>query len=281
MPIFKEVFVYTEGDKGFTEVWYSDHPTLAVAATFESAFFSNLLQFRNALTTLRKIRISDVLNNRSTIIVNVNRSAPFSNSSAAISGASAIVTINSTDIASRRQVWLRGLDANQVVRDAVSGADRPPVSLLNNIRTYILTMAGSNYRVRALEKVNPATGFKNIISITSVAGAGSIKLTFGVAHGLVGGDRLIVSQANVKDYPGLNGHYGVIDVPDAQSLVIRYNMHVTGTFLLAKGRIRKESYVYGAINTSTSKFNFFSTRDTGRSPLGGRGRRSGVRIRSA
>ncbi len=281
MEFFKEVFVFTEGDKGFTEVWFSQAANISVASQFGAAFIDRCIAFRNSLTVLRKIRISSVENNRSTAIVNINRSMASSSNRAAISGAAAVYTINAPSISSRRQVWFRGLDAAQVIRNETSGADILLPGLDNNIKAYISALAGSNYMVRALGKINPVTGYNKITTVQATAGAGLATLTMQNDHGFAQNARIIVSQTNTKDFPGLNGHYTALAVPTTKSILIAYNLHVTGTFTATTGRIRAETYSYGAIDTRTSNFNFFGTRDTGRSPLGGRGRRTARRLRSA
>jgi hypothetical protein len=82
-----------------------------------------------------------------------------------------------------------------------------------------------------------------------------------------------------KLFPGLNGHWDT-DYINATTIQIRYNMAQAGPLSVTKGRLRPEQYAYGVINASSSGFNFYRSRRTGKSFLGGRGRRTSVHLRS-
>lgn len=280
MPFFKEVWQYTLGDKGFSEVWYSEESSLAQAATFPAALLNAAVAFRNALCTLRKIRVSSVDNNRNAVVVNANVSAPFSDRAPAPTGAAVIFTVVSTEKGSKRQVWFRGVDQLDIGRSPTTGRDTPSPQMINNMKAYLRQLVLFNYRVRSLLKLpGGGVGYRRITEVTSVANTGKVTLAFS-GDAVIASNRLIITQINPKDFPGLKGAFSVLRVIDATHVEIPYNMHVTGTFPTTTGRFRLQEYEYGRINADLCRFNFTAARDTGKSPLGGRGRRSAARIRS-
>lgn len=281
MAFFKEIWQYTQGDRGFTEVYYSIASTLASAATFPTGLINAAINLRNELTVLRKIRISDVANNRSSVVVNINRSPTVAGDGPDIVSTSAILTLNAPETGARRSLWLRGLDDGQVKRDPITGVDRPTAGLQTAMNTWIRQLANAGYHVQSLKKLGTAPLIYARISSITVSGPGSILLTMPTGFELTTSKRIILSQIDNKLFPGLNGHWAATAVT-SNTLTVGYNSHLANsTYLLTKGRSRPEEYQYGPIVASVSGFNKFGSRDTGRSPLGGRGRRGTRLSRSA
>lgn len=281
MAVFKIVFQYTQQDKGFTEVFYRQVDNITTASTFSPAFRQHIMAFRPTLTVLRKARVSDVLNNRSSVVVNINRAGGLGDLQPDITGAAAIYTLNAPTIPGRRNIWIRGLADNSVQRNALTGIDEPSASITTGVADWIGYLKRGNYCVRALARLGVAPLiYVNVLSLQSL-GAGSVVLTVPNTWNITASRRVILSQFDVKHFPGLNGHWTATPI-DATHFSVPYNNPCgAGTFPLTKGRTRPEEYVYGEIDPNTSDFNRFGTRDTGRNPLGGRGRRSVSRIRSA
>ena len=281
MPFFKIVFIYTQGDKGWNQVYYREEATLAAAASLDVNLQSKLVDWRANGTVLRKARVSDTLNNRNSLVVNINRPSQQVLSSPDITGAAAVVAHNSSAIGGRRFVWLRGIADIDINRDLNTGLDLPGPRLLAAIPQMGAYFIANNFRIRVLTKLGiPPNIYQPINSITGVVGSGQATLTFiGTSIPLVG-SRVIISRASQKDFPALNGHYTVLAV-GANTITIPYNLHFAGPFGLPNARFRPESYVYGAFDSFGGGFVKFGTRDTGKNPLGGRGRRTGQRLRSA
>jgi hypothetical protein len=275
MPFFKEVWQYTQLDQGFTEVYYSSAADLATAARFSDNFLLTALAFRSPLTQLRKIRVSDVLNPRATVVINVNLSGL---SQAAggpdVASTALIYTLVSTSPPSRRQVWFRGLSDADIIRNASTGVDEPSSDLLKYTGYFVSQLQLNSYCVRSLvPTTTPGYGYFAISSIV-VAGPGTVTLNTPVDTMFPVGTRIIISQVPVKEFDGLNGHY-VVTATGVKQLIVPYNSALPpGTYPIAKGRLRAEGYAYGIIRANLSKWNKQGKRDTGRNPLGGRGRRS-------
>lgn len=282
MAFFKCVFQYTQVDHGFTEVWYRAADNLQAAANFTNALLTAAINTKNHLTVLRKIRVSDVLNNRSAVVVNVNKTTALGPSNTPdICAASAVITINAPSIGAKRQLWMRGLDDNDILRDNSTGADRPSPQFTNFLNAYLLAFRNNNFQVRALSRLTGSPLVYTPLQSITVAGPGQVTVTVPPGFILTASRRIIISQASPKQFPGLNGHWSVTNATST-TFIIPYNCVLpNGVYALTKGRTRPEEYQYGVMDYNTSDFNRFGTRDTGRNPLGGRGKRSSHLLRSA
>jgi hypothetical protein len=280
MAQFKVVVQYTQTDSGFAEQYYREAADLAAASVFPTTLINAMIQTKCGPTVLRKIRVSNVANNRESVVIPVNRPSPFTTLNPDVVSTAAIVTLNSPSIGAKRQLWIRGLVDSDVQRAVGSGLDQPHASLLGEISALITRLNENQFRVRALTKINPpGVVYTDIAKIVSVEGAGEVTIRMAAPYVLPSPARVIITQVDPKLFPGLNGHW-TIQFVDTLNFKIRYRPHVFGTFDLAKGRWRPEAYVYGAIDPATSGFSNFGSRDTGKSPLAGRGRRSALLIRS-
>lgn len=281
MAFFKVVHQFTEADEGFTEVWYREAADLTAATAFSPTTIWNGILFRNALTVWRTIRVSDVLNNRNSLLIKVNQAATFSNSTPSVNNTALIYTVASPAVGASRQVWIRGLDQNAFGRAPTSGVDRPNPTTLNQIFNYLRKLQDEGYRVRSLKKITESgMSFRNITGITVVADTGFVTLNY-TGDPVAIGDDIIVSQINKKNFPGLSGKFKVQPASTAGNAIIRYNYHFAGPWPQLTGRFRPAVYNYGAFNLTRSDWSKLASRDTGGNPIHGRGRRSSSRIRSA
>lgn len=280
MANFKVVFQYTQFEKGFSEVFYRSAPSLEAAATFTQNFYDSMVKFRQSGVVLRKVRVSAVTNNRLTLLVNRNQAGLQTFDTPDVTGVACVLALASAATGKVRHVWIRGLFDKDVIRDVNSGQDRPSSALSNALVNYAASLVRAGFTIRSLVPiVPPAIVYNNISSLTSVADDGVVTINCDDAINLGASKRLIISQTNIKDFPGLNGHFTAFEI-NANQFKIRYNHHRTGTFKIRKGRIRPEEYEYGAITLALGGFLKFGTRDTGKNPLGGRGRRTATHIRS-
>lgn len=275
MANFKCVFQFTQPDKGFSEVYYRTASDLAAATVFDLETRRRAVRFRHKLTVLRAIRVSEVTNNRNAVVIRVNRSTDsIGIKEPDICSTAAVYTLNAPTTGARRQVWFRGLNDGDVLRDASNGADLPSADLISGIESWVRTLANNGFTVRALAKIDGVTiRYTNVTNII-VDANGIVNLTFPAGFTPTFSNRVILSQFDQKLWPGLNGAWFLTNVSTGV-YTIKYKSHLpAGTYIITKGRSRPEEFTYGAISANLSDFNKFSSRDTGRNPTGGRGRRS-------
>jgi hypothetical protein len=277
MPNFKIVFQYTQFNKGWSEVYYKTASDLATAAVIGPELLRASIVLRDPTVVLSKIRVSDTVNNRSSLIQQLNLQNGGIPAGPEPSGVAALISLNSQVPPASRKVWVRGLVDNFVSRNPLTGADSPPGNLVAAINDWILRLALNLFAIRSLVRLGPPpNNYTNILSITPVVGGGQV--TFNVAPGPVlnVGQLLTVTLINQKTFPGLKGLFSVI-ASTATTVVVAYNSTLVGPVVLTKGRFRQANYNYGVIVTTGSGFAGFVTRSTGRSPLGGRGAKRGAR----
>lgn len=280
MAFFKYVFQFTQGAKGFSEVYYGESDSIDNATKIGSVILNRMCALRPPLTILRKVRVSAVAGNRNSVPLTFNRPGTSPLLDPDVAGTSAVCNLVSTATGSRRQVALRGLPDDAISRNAANGLDEPQAQWQAYLTQFLRFLEEGRYMIRSLKKVGTSgITLQNITSIVAVANAGQVTVSTAAPMGVSTGAQVKLSQLDVKDWPGLNGIWTVVSAT-GNDFVIRYNFHTAGTFLITKGKCRNVDYDYGIINGSLSKFSHFGTRDTGRNPLGGRGRRPGVHIRS-
>jgi hypothetical protein len=286
MP-FKVVHVFSQNAQGFNEVYYNNAGSINdVGLIYSTSFITAALALKHPDCFWTKVRISDVANLRSTLIININRSGNGGTSTDTpdVTGTAAVVTLVSTTPAAVRQLWLRGLPDGYVIR-LEDGTDAPPWVFTNAIRVWTLALAAANFSVRSLNKVGASpNNYTTIASVSGTPGMGQATLTFpNGSYVPQSTARILISQVSPKILPGFNGHWSTSNLVTGSSTTtmnIPYNMPQAGPLNLIRGRFRPEVYNYGVINPTFGGFNFFRGRKTGRSPLVSRGRRTSVRLRS-
>jgi hypothetical protein len=277
MPNFKIVYQYTQPNKGWTETFYRTATDLPTAATQLPQVYLRALFMRDTLTVLNKIRISDVLNNRSSLVVPVNVSGPPGSAGPEGAGVAALVNLVSTTPPSSRKLWVRGIQDLMFNRIAASGVDNPSAGLINAINDWITYLAQYGYTIRSLAKVGAPPNNYITINSVGVVSPGSVNLNVTAGAVLATGQQIVVNQVNQKLFPGLKGIFSV-GICTATVVPIPYNSTMPiAIYPLTKGRFRQVNYNYGAISVTGSGFSNFSTRSTGKNPLGGRGARRGQR----
>jgi hypothetical protein len=285
MANFKIAFVYSQPiAKGFTEVYYRVADTIQQAATFSTNLLNHACNLRHPLTVLRKIRVSDTLGNRSSLVVAVNQGGNYLAGSGDqgpdITGVSAVCLLASVAKASSRRVWLRGLSDTAVTRSSTTGLDTPTEQLRSAINNWIASLSRNNFAIRSLVKLGtPPNVYQRINSITGTVAQGKVTVTFTGVNQAAVGQRIIISQVSPKLYPGINGHWTVLAI-GSNTFDIGYNLDQVPPSAVTVGKWRPEGYEYGQITEAISDFDHFGTRTTGAGFTAGRGRRRALHLRS-
>jgi hypothetical protein len=279
---YKIVFQYVEAGKGFQEVYYRNASTLQQAATIDTDLIYALTSFRNPLTYLKKARVSDTLNLRNTAVVNINTSSGYNPGNPAASGVCAVFQLNGLAPGGTRQLRLRGLNTGDMIRNPGTGADSMSADLTIRTNYLLNALQSRNFEIRSLiPTANTPTTWPQITSVTGTAGSGLITLNYMAGLVVTAGQYIKVTQVNQKLFPGLTGLFQAVAVTGT-SVTIKYNPAQTFAATgLQKGRFKIANFQYGIINATNSAFSQWSTRITGKDPTGGRGRRTGQRLRSA
>lgn len=280
MPDFKVVLQYSEAGKGFQEVFYRNASNIQAASTFDLDFRYAATSFRNPLTVLKKARVSEVTNNRNTAVINLNTSSTYNPGNPAVTGLAAVFNLNGLAPGGTRRIWLRGLTAVDIVRSQTTGDDQISSNLDLHTSYYFRKLQSLNFTIQFLTPTGTAPNiYQRITTLDGTAGAGVVRLTYVGTSPPVLGKLVKITQVSPKDWPGLNGLFKVLALA-GQTFDIAYNLHTTAVGAEVKtGRWRPANYLYGVIDSSRCEFGNFSTRITGKSPLGGRGRRTGTRLR--
>jgi hypothetical protein len=280
MPFFRLVFNYSTRDNGWSEVYYREATNIEQASTFTTNLQEALMDPRAKSVSLKTCRVSETTNNRNTLIKTFTRKGGL-DYTVDIASTAAILVLNAPTTGSRRHVWLRGLPDELVYTDENSGEQILDPILSQEITRYIRLISSNGFLIRSLAKLStPPNSYYTVRTLSATANAGFIILEFAQPFFLPADGLIIVSQFNIKDWPGLKGQFRATYV-DPTHVSIPYNWHTTGLFPVRTGRIRAANYLYGAISFASSGFLRFGSRDTGRGPIVGRGRRPGTRIRSA
>jgi hypothetical protein len=284
MAFFKCIFGFTQQGAQWSEVYYISSSTLQTAA-------QNCVNVQQAVTnpkvftsTLSKIRVSEVSNNRIAVTLNpqgiIGGTGGATNSPAVV-GIAAIYTLVSTVTGSSRKLWERGLARFDVLRTN-SGLDAPGPILQAAMSAKILALAQNVFCIQSVNKVTtPPDVWTNFTFINGVPGQGYVTLSWPTAIALPVAKNIVIRRMNNKLFPGLNGVFP-LQAATTTSVQVGWNTDVALVNVpVSTGRWRPWVYNYGAIDNTLSGFLDFNTRDTKKSPLGGRGARRGVRgIRS-
>jgi len=284
MAFFKEIWVSSQGGRGFNEVYYKSADDLDTAATYPLALINAALGMRSNLTILQKIRVSSVVGNRVTAVVNINR--PVTGGAGLdgpdVASTAAVYNLNSFSKGFTRRVWFRGLPDCQVRRDPSTGQDIPGATLATAAKNFIIKLASNGYQVRALFKLTGVAPLVNV-PITSVVvpvNPGTISLT-NAGFNTLDQQPYVVSLIDPKLFPGVNGirrAYG----NGNNELILRYRSALApGTFTQLRAHMRVASYDYGPITPGDNDFSKFGSRDTGKNSSGGRGRKTATKLFSA
>jgi len=287
----KVVLQFIQPSKGWEEVYYSIGSDLQTIANKWLSAAYQFIFYRDVITSLIKIRVTDTLNPRSTLIV--SPTTPLigthggGDRGAAVAGTSAVLALNpASGGGPKRFLWVRGLWQGDVGRYETNGQPWPSSSLrtaLNGNHMAALATVGAAIRWRSA--AGPTTSFRwmQATAVTGASATGQATISFLNPYDTTFslGDLVYFSQFDQKLYPALKGIYSVISYtagPPA-AITVAYQVPEGGTFPVTVGRFRLVQYNYSPISGTLGGFQNFGTRDTGKDPTGGRGRKSAKRLR--
>jgi hypothetical protein len=279
MPFYKVVFQYNQHQRGFSETFYRSGSSIQAASSIDNDLIGAALQMRGNNTILKTIRISEVSNNRRSVPIEKNQIASNIFIPDIVSSA-ALVRLIGVEPPASRNLWLRGLKDFETRRQYITGVDEPDGNLITAIREYMQLLAVNGFMIQSLVPMGVDPFLYRIIdNVTAVGNSGYIQVNTTAPFTLSASQRVIISQANQKDFPGLQGAFQAYAITPT-SFKIQYNYHQSGVYPLKTGRFRPQQYQYSPIVASLSTFKRFTSRDTGRAFGVGRGHRSGRKIRS-
>lgn len=276
----KVVCVFTQFSQGWTESWYHSGPSLSASAALwtNPAVLATIARWRGKGVILSAMRFIDVVNPRASIVRSLNyESDPATTGGPDLTGATAQLNFG-TATGKRRIMSVRGMQDNDIRRDAGSGAANPSAALLAALQEYIrqIVLVQFDY-IRNLTSTD-IIPWVNVVSFQPVAGnAGNTTVTTQAAHGLAEGDLVYFRRVQLNIFPGLRGNFRVVSVTNATQFVIAYRMPTGGLFAPVGTQTRKALYLYDAINAGS--FKGFTVRKTGRPFFLTRGRSRGAHLR--
>lgn len=285
MPTYRTVFqFYGGGTKPltFNEVYYVDATSPgAAAATMDPGFIGNRLACLDAGYFLKQVRISDIAQARVSLLANVGKAGTYDTTpNPAPPDVAVVLNLASSAVPARRKLWMRGIGSGLIKWDpvALQWGLSPGASV--RLSAWIQSLETQKYTILAHHKASEL-GFApiNVTGLTPIVGTQLTSLTTAVGHNFVAGNQVNLARFSAKDFPGLNGVYTVIAVPDNTHLTIAYTLPHLQAEVPGQGKVRLYSAVPGAtIDSKISGFAFVGVRKS-RDPIdNGRGsRRSPLR----
>jgi len=283
MPQFKQIWTYSTQGAQWSEVYYQNDTSLAESAKFSTAFLNKRLKFLNTATQLVKIRTSDILNPRASVVTPIRKDGQGygGNEEPENINTAAVCTLSSSAAPSSRRLWLRGLVNQDLRRSAGTGTTFITPRLQEAITAWIKELAAQSYCVNTILRVGQDNvKYFRIASVTPVANSGQAVLDIGGDWVYVVGSLGTISLASKKDLPGLNGTFTIVK-KTATTVTIDYQTPGNATITSSSARIKAKVPVTGAvINPALSGFSFAGSRKTKNALTGSRGAKSASRIRS-
>lgn len=283
MPVFKLALKFVQYTDTWQEVFYKTSDTINTAlAPFDLVFASVATAFRHPSCYLAAVRCQDMSQPR--VVRTISWPTPPAGAAGDtpdVTSTSAIWEIRDTTAALRRNIWLRGLNDDSVKRSSTTGQPVLAPAARTQIENYLQTLQTAGAQIKALDPIT-GTGAYRFFRVTNISVDASQLCTLTIDGGMtyLAGSRVILSQFDPKEWPGLNGHY-LAEVPTAGGFKVGYRAaKAVGNYPISKGRVRNEVFRYLTFALSQSRFIKFGSRNTKDSgPFGGRGARSTVRLR--
>jgi hypothetical protein len=285
MPYFKYVFTFTQFNQQWSEIWYGLNADLPTAASLLTvARVQPFVTPCCSSVTLIKARISDVANNRTSVVLQFNLFGGAGSVSPDVTNTAALLNISAPSVGATRKVWKRGLLDADVVRSSGSGLSLPSPNLNTNLAVYFANLVSQGFMVQAQTKVAippvPPNVWTNFSTVSATAGNQQLQIACPVPLTPAQYSLINITRVAQKEWPGLHGIFSVLQSA-AGVFTIGWNSPNTIVAANLAGRWRPVNYQYGNVVALGTGFQEFTSRKTGKNSQAGRGARSAQRLRHA
>jgi len=280
--MLKIVLFYNQGNRGWTETWWSEGETPPYTLnTALMNIFKLAVAFRSPLTTLEWVRFSVVGSPQK---VNSFRLA---NKVAAQTNPESPPDVVSTDAVwkmitdtfARRTISLRGLLDDSVVRDPVSGAPMPTAGLVSQVEAYLKAVQKAPWMIRSIKtSVNtPGWPKQKVTSVNAdpvVSTRSRLTLVTPLANIVVGDKLRFTGKVDPKALPLFPTSPTIIAITDGPPQVVTIEYEMPNNLIYFPTNLIASELQYNYEPIFSYDFQSLSKRDTGRPFGSGRGRRS-------
>lgn len=273
MPTYKTTFIFNEGRQGWSETWYIE-PAGTGAGIIEARDLAITLSgLRKTMlgegAQLEALRVSDVAIRGDSLIHSFNLTTPANPDLAADLPSNGMLARVEAGALYRRQMWLRGMRDDWIIRNIVTGQPIVPPALNNAFTAFNDELVARQWRLRCIDKEAP-NFHESPVTAIAAAGVNTALSVTGFAA-LVPGDEVRVRHFIGPDAALLNRVWKVL-AADAASITIPLafaTLTNPATDLL--GIVASRVIVYKPV--TTSGILRLAGRKTGRAFFVPRGRR--------
>lgn len=273
MATFKVTFIFNEGRQGWSETWYKTPSGTGAGAIEARDSAITLAGLRKVLlgegAQLEAIRVSNVAIRGDSLVYAFNLTTPSNPDRAAdLPSNGMLARVEATDLY-RRQMWLRGMRDEWIIRNIVTGEPIIPAALTAAFMAFNDELVARQWQLRVIDKEGPnfheamvtAIAAAGVYTNLAVAGFGGAAVGDEVrVHGFVGPDQVL-----------LNKVFKIL-AADADGVTIPLLFaSLTNPAANIQGKVASRVIVYKAITTSAIMR--LAARKTGRAFFVPRGRR--------
>lgn len=281
MAAFRLSFFFEYGKAGWTEQWYRSEDTLPQAAAIQAPTLNNYMQLRADGVTLRAIRVNSVLTPRLSQlrIINLqkNTAAPGDWGQGEPAQVAMLGYVLGANF-SRRPLLLKGLDDDLVGMNS-NGTPSFTGAFRTKLQAFISALNGMGAQIKTLKGVE-GTNTDRFITELTPGNASTTTTSFTFTGNPVNvGDRLVFHKLPRQQYPGFGGTVPVIAVGAGAATVPVAWSGPTAARSGNGATFRVSDWAYNNVTDVIAED--FRSRKVGRPSLLSRGRRQGIRYRSA
>lgn len=270
---FKATFIFNEGRQGWSETWYSSGATTGATINdvYGDAVALSILrkQMLGEGATLEALRVSDIAIRGDSRFTEFFIPTPANQDLAADLPSNGMLARVEAGALYRRQMWLRGMRDEWIVRNIVTGVPIIPPALLAAFQAFNDELVARQWQLRVIDKSppnffdNPVTAIAadGILTRFTVLGFGAIPIGAEVrSHNWTGPDKAALNK--------------VFKVVSADAIGVTINLAfatLTNPALDLTGMLASRIIVYK--NITRSEILRLAARQTGRAFFVPRGRR--------
>jgi len=280
--VYKVTWTFVEANgASFSEIYYATGNTPADLLPQSAQASTARLNLCDPSVTWQKIRVANVTGARSTAQRVVNWPGTYAGGGGPAPAGVALVGNLVGSAGGSRKVWMRGMPDAIVLRADGTGRDVFNGYVTTQWNAYVNGIAAYGYGLRQLTQTQKYT----IASVDGTAANGTAIITvttpsLGVPPTWNYPTRVVISGADKKTLPGLNGHWTVITGSNG-AFTIKYQ--VAGNLLIKTnaGSVKQEGYSgVSVFAPNLSQPAYWGGHTTKNPTTNSRGARRAVRIRS-